>query len=609
VSDQVLATAGVKRLTDDASERARARCEELLAELRPLLDAPSATAEQTLRAAVKELQGFGPEHACPELIECLFVITTYYYLSAQPTVAVASAKESVERARLCGDKRRLRRALSLLGGVCVTADNLHGATDALSEALQVARAVGDPGEEAPIWCNIGSVLESSAQYGEAIACFERAAQLAQGSTTPSLAQVEPNAYVNIAGLAVQLRAVKDGVRAARQAIARNEIPQSALDGLWRVAAESHYARLLLVGGDVNCAREHADAARRFATLWPSERADLYTAIANGLVEVHACQVDIGLTRLKAAVERARRFERNDRRDALSACIAGYEAAGQPDAALVYLHELLALNREGRAARLLAPFEALAAEIGSDGSADRHHDQLLTGKALDLAGRVDKCVADLVTAAVDNALRAGHDATRIFRVGRLAQVFALSLGWKEEAAGELALAVRLMDVGSVVVPDELLRKPRGLSAGERKLVAEHTGYGADLLRQARLALLQPCVPVSKFHHERWDGAGPWGLTGEAIPVEARIAALADALDALTHPRPWRAAKSLPAALRMISEQAGAQFDPALAERYVDFLRQEYWRHDEWEAHLAADAQDNAYIRTRERLVSLLRNPAE
>jgi HD-GYP domain-containing protein (c-di-GMP phosphodiesterase class II) len=100
-----------------------------------------------------------------------------------------------------------------------------------------------------------------------------------------------------------------------------------------------------------------------------------------------------------------------------------------------------------------------------------------------------------------------------------------------------------------------------------------------------------------------------LAGESIPVEARIAALADTLDALTHARPWRAAKSLPAALRMISEQAGAQFDPALAERYVDFLRQEYWRHDEWEAHLAADAQDNAYIRTRERLVSLLRNPAE
>jgi HD-GYP domain-containing protein (c-di-GMP phosphodiesterase class II) len=252
---------------------------------------------------------------------------------------------------------------------------------------------------------------------------------------------------------------------------------------------------------------------------------------------------------------------------------------------------------------------LAAEIGSAGEADCHHDQLLTGKAIDLSGRIDKCVTDLVTAAVDNALRAGHDATRIFRVGRLAQLFALSLGWAEAGAAELALAVRLMDVGSIVVPDELLRKPRGLSVGEHKLVAEHTGYGADLLRQARLALLQPCAPVAKFHHERWDGAGPWGLTGEAIPVEARIAALADKLDALTHARPWRAAKSLPAALRMISEQAGAQFDPALAERFVDFVRDEYWRHDDWDAHLSAGAQDNAYVRTRQQLVSLLREPAE
>ena len=604
VADPASAAAGGEEPRNVDVERTRARCAELLAELRPLLDAPSAAAEQTLREAVTELQGLGPEHACPDLIEGLLIVSQYHYLAAQPLLACSAAAGAVEHARRLDSPRLLRKALNIFGLSCVETGNLSDATASFSEALSVARRLGDPNVEAPVWNNLGLALMSSAQHADALRCFLKAEQLASKSSEPEIAQVQFKALSNIASCALHLRDVRTGIRAILRSIELNATPSSAAECLSRVIAESHYARLLLELGETSQAEERCRQARFFADKAPSARAEFAASMVSGLADVHASKYDIGLTRLKRSLEQTRQSVPSELRDALSACIAGYEAAGQPDAALVYLHELLALNREGRAARLLAPFAALGAEIGSDGSADRHLDQVMTGKALDLAGRVDKCVSDLVTASIDNALRAGHDATRIFRVGRLAQLFALSLGWTDAAAAELALAVRLMDVGSVVVPDELLRKPRGLSAGERKLVAEHTGYGADLLRQARLALLQPCVPVAKFHHERWDSAGPWGLAGEAIPVEARIAALADTLDALTHARPWRAAKSIQAALDNISAEAGQRFDPALSERFVAFVKAEFWRTHDWDAYLSAGAEDNSYVRARAQLDRLI-----
>jgi hypothetical protein len=90
----------------------------------------------------------------------------------------------------------------------------------------------------------------------------------------------------------------------------------------------------------------------YAEKVPTARAEYFAAITSGLVDVHSDRADIGLTRLKRSLEHARNSVRAEVRDALSVCIAGYEAAGQPDVALVYLHELLALNREAKAAQVL-----------------------------------------------------------------------------------------------------------------------------------------------------------------------------------------------------------------------------------------------------------------
>jgi tetratricopeptide (TPR) repeat protein len=157
------------------ADQTRVRCVDLLAQLRFLLANPSTDANQKFRASYDELASFPQEHACAELLECLFVISNYFYLAAQPSLGLPSATRGVEIARRLEDPRLLRRALSIFGVMCMETGNLPGSTEALSEALEIARVLRDPALEAPIWNNLGLALQGAAQYGDALQCFERAA--------------------------------------------------------------------------------------------------------------------------------------------------------------------------------------------------------------------------------------------------------------------------------------------------------------------------------------------------------------------------------------------------------------------------------------------------
>ena len=136
---------------------------------------------------------------------------------------------------------------------------------------------------------------------------------------------------------------------------------------------------------------------------------------------------------------------------------------------------------------------------------------------------------------------------------------------------------LHDVGKIGIADQILLKPGPLTAEEELLVREHPVVGAQILRG--VALLQgDGLGVVRHHHERWDGAGyPDGLSGEQIPIAARIFAVADTLDAMTSDRPYREALSWSDAVDEIVAQSGRQFDPRIVAAFVageDDLRAVY-----------------------------------
>jgi putative nucleotidyltransferase with HDIG domain len=124
---------------------------------------------------------------------------------------------------------------------------------------------------------------------------------------------------------------------------------------------------------------------------------------------------------------------------------------------------------------------------------------------------------------------------------------------------------LHDVGKVAVPDAILFKPGPLTQEERALMSKHPEIGSDILRH--IDFLDEAKEVVRHHHERWDGGGyPDGLAGVAIPLPARVFAVADTLDALTTDRPYRPAASWSDARSLIRSEAGCQFDPAIVAAY-------------------------------------------
>lgn len=152
---------------------------------------------------------------------------------------------------------------------------------------------------------------------------------------------------------------------------------------------------------------------------------------------------------------------------------------------------------------------------------------------------------------------------VVRMSHYSRVLALAYGFPEQLADDLLNAAPMHDIGKIGIPDHILLKPGKLTAEEYAVMQEHPRIGAEIIGDSDSGLLQLARSVALYHHEKWDGSGyPHRLQGDAIPIEARIVALADVFDALTSKRPYKQAWTVDAALTHIREQAGKHFDPTL-----------------------------------------------
>lgn len=165
-------------------------------------------------------------------------------------------------------------------------------------------------------------------------------------------------------------------------------------------------------------------------------------------------------------------------------------------------------------------------------------------------------------ACDSTLE-GHAS----RVGSHAEAMATRLDWSEDRLRELRLGAALHDVGKVNLPPGLLQKPGRLDPEELSAIRAHPVEGAWLI--AGIPAFEPALPYVLFHHERWDGGGyPTGRAGDEIPLEGRVLAIADAFDAMTSLRPYRDRLSSDEAAAEVERCAGTQFDPTLADVFVE-----------------------------------------
>ena len=177
---------------------------------------------------------------------------------------------------------------------------------------------------------------------------------------------------------------------------------------------------------------------------------------------------------------------------------------------------------------------------------------------------------------------------VIRVGQISRLLGRAMGMGEDASDLLGECAPLHDVGKIGIPDEVLLKPGKLAPAEWEIMKLHCIYGCEILGpldskdEAHRICSDPHLVremegneqlklgriLAMCHHEQWNGNGyPFGLSGEDIPLEARIVTVVDVFDALCSDRPYKKAFSSEEAVRILRKGAGTQFDPAVVEAFL------------------------------------------
>lgn len=179
----------------------------------------------------------------------------------------------------------------------------------------------------------------------------------------------------------------------------------------------------------------------------------------------------------------------------------------------------------------------------------------------------------------------------YRVTDIAMAIAGRMGLEKAAMRGLLSGALLHDVGKIGVPDRILLKPGRLDEHEMALMRSHVPQGEDIVDG--IPSLDEARDVIACHHEKWDGSGyPRGLAGEAIPLTARIFAVADVFDTLCSPRPYKQAMSFETAWGIIRDDAGSHFDPRVVEAFRPIARRLH------EQHFGGDARRSRELLERQ-----------
>jgi putative two-component system response regulator len=316
----------------------------------------------------------------------------------------------------------------------------------------------------------------------------------------------------------------------------------------------------------------------------------------------------------AALEKARVIKPS-LRETLLALVQAHEKAGRPDRALALHRELTLHVRKAQQDNIVRHQELHLKQLEQRGD-EQFPERLLEEKDAELrqkiaAYSVGARQGDLLEQMAFTAeMRDDPTGEHCYRVAKLAALLAQEQGTEREVCETIELATRLHDIGKVAIPDTIMQKSTPLTDGERQILQTHATTGAELLAKAKVAYGEMAEEIARHHHERWDGNGyPDGISGSAIPLAARMVAVCDAYDALTHEKTYRRAFSSDEAIAEILRQKELQFDPALVDLFVPLIMRLRDERADLDAYLGEAARKTSLNVARQQLFESLAHPIE
>lgn len=493
--------------------------------------------------------------------------------------------------RLIGNADWVRRAHLATSNAHYFSGSYAVAVEEAWTAMKLARASGYRLGVAGAWNSLGNALAGAGLYQAATRCYEYTLTTTDLiSVSEAQNDVRAAALNNLAMSGACLGDFRRGLEAAEQARSARTGDSSTRAAASSTTGGLYHVYLLLETGNVQRARELCTELQRVSLKTGSDTFAAEVLLVDGLCRVFEGDPEIGLTSVRRALEAQRRLL-SELRPALRFAIRAHDLAGEIPAADMYRRELALHNRlvqqEGMLEQHRAHLRRLQAEEGTS------------------PVTLERKAAMVERLAITTEMRADPSGLRVFRVGCLSRLLAQELGWSDPDAEALEVAARLHDIGKISVADDIVAARRPLTADETQAMRAHCQAGAELLRQTDLENARLAADVAAYHHEAWDGSGyPHGIGGTAIPLAARIVAIADAFDAMIGDRPYQPSLGIEEALAQLQAGAGSRYDPGLVPHFTTLVRGLLDSIDNLEDYLAEPAGRSPFMQVHRQLAQRL-----
>jgi putative two-component system response regulator len=466
-----------------------------------------------------------------------------------------------------------------------------------SRALELVES-DDRESTARVLNNLGCALNYAALHQEAIQCFTRAAELSKEQV------IVDRASSNIAQAYFYLGDLERGYPFILRALADRD-SRDTQEMVRRTISHFIALRFAIELADDQAAKQYSQRCMKFSRLSGTGRARGVGEIAQAMYESHFGDLHQGIRLLEALLASRGNVGSSYYIAALTYLIRAHERAGNYDLALSEMQSLLMHTRSLRMNVISsAPVPTVSIGEASDLAMMQVQESRLRAKASEARAKQSQ-LEMLERLAVTADLKEEASGEHGYRVGRLSALLAEKLGWAQEACHAIDLAARLHDIGKIAMPDRILFTSEQLKEAERHLMSTHAMVGAELLAKSSIPELQMAEEIARFHHEWWNGTGyPSKRREKRIPIHARIVALADVFDSLTHGRPFAEPWTMERALDELRQRRGTQFDPELTDLFLELIARLRIEHNDLDGYLGKAGHSSPFLQARHKIRLML-----